>query len=350
MQPIAPACGQGYDIGIKQSEEFGETTKNLFIMAKNLNRIAENGAPLIPCRRQCKSDKGFTLIELLVVIAIIAILAAMLLPALSAAKAKAQRIACISNLKQLGEAWTMYPGDHSNTLLPLHWKGVAMFNRIDTESPASPWETHEIARMSSGNTLDVGYDDTALKTTGNPDGYWNIGLTWSDKDIANPKVFYCPVGAQAVGGNMTYDWYVVPPNPWPTTAASGDNPGYIRIAYDYFPQSRNTSYFGKGAYLPNPGLSVSDLDARKSILTDQTQAGNNAPHRQWDIGMNACFPDGHVRWEDQSQTPNAFNLNNSSATGPNGIVTYWGTQGQTTAIGETGGATTFRYVRSILPP
>ena len=60
----------------------------------------------MPPRRDLTHSRAFTLIELLVVISIIALLIAILLPALGAARASARSAACLSNVRQLGIAYT----------------------------------------------------------------------------------------------------------------------------------------------------------------------------------------------------------------------------------------------------
>jgi prepilin-type N-terminal cleavage/methylation domain-containing protein len=110
--------------------------------------------------REPARARGFTLIELLVVIAIIAILAALLLPALAKAKEKAQRIACISNMRQVGLSLALYTDSYDNKV------------------PSA---------VTYGSV--AGDRSTAPNTVQYTDEYGGVPKALN---VANPRVFWCP--------------------------------------------------------------------------------------------------------------------------------------------------------------
>ena len=139
--------------------------------------------------RRHSSPKGFTLIELLVVISIIALLVGILLPALGAARKAAQRVKCLSNIRQIGTAMYGYAADHGDVWVPYRTPYYGPLANM-AYAPASIDPT-DPSKAGGG---------TGLK------GYWYSSLLLSQDYLGAAEVFACPSLDATRLDFLTDDW------------------------------------------------------------------------------------------------------------------------------------------------
>jgi prepilin-type N-terminal cleavage/methylation domain-containing protein/prepilin-type processing-associated H-X9-DG protein len=148
----------------------------------------------LPPRRRAV---GFTLIELLVVIAIIAILAAILFPVFAQAREKARQAACLSNLKQIATAFSMYTQDYDEVLPP--WTS----NACNTNpAGAGAFNFRSLYNSLVDPYIKNGAVAAATGTGGTLNGVWGCPTTKSQLDAIRNTYGYNVYGLGGVGGNQ----------------------------------------------------------------------------------------------------------------------------------------------------
>jgi prepilin-type N-terminal cleavage/methylation domain-containing protein len=155
------------------------------------------------------ASSAFTLVELLVVIAVIGILAALLLTSLSSAKLRAKQIDCVSNIREMSLASTMYTHDsHGNTLpYDIHGEGLLWMGRlIDYQSKVDAVRLCPVATEITGtDTSQVVQWGTADKAwawrSGTPGKLWSGSYCfngWLYSELRNSKGVVSPEDAAGV--------------------------------------------------------------------------------------------------------------------------------------------------------